>query len=82
MKCPKCKSKNVNVQIVSEQVVKTYEHSFILKLFYWMIKPIIWICLLPFKMLFIFFPKKNEYSFTKHKKIAICQNCGKTWKIR
>lgn len=27
MKCPKCKSEDVKVQIVSEEVVRTYKHS-------------------------------------------------------
>lgn len=52
MKCPKCKSEDVKVQIVSEEVVRTYKHSLFYRLLIgWWLKPIIWICTLPFRMI-------------------------------
>lgn len=77
MKCPKCGSENVNVQIVSEQ--KKKHHSavywicggFIIEFMKWLIFTI--------PMIFIKLFGK-EKSKTVHKSMAVCQACGHTWK--
>lgn len=83
MKCPKCKSENVKVQIVSEEVVRVYNHSFIYKLLIgWWLKPIIWLCTFPFKIVGWFLPSFKKYSNTEHKSMAVCQNCGHSWNVK
>ena len=83
MKCPKCKSEDVKVQIVSEEVVRTYKHSLFYRLLIgWGLKPIIWICTLPFRMIGMLLPSFGKYSNTEHKTMAVCQHCGHTWKVR
>lgn len=81
MKCPKCKSENVSVQMVTETTLKEKKHGFI-----W------WICVgwywIPFKWLFltvpalfikIFSPKKYKTK-VMHKSMCVCQSCGHHWK--
>lgn len=77
MICKKCGSQNINIQAVSE--VKTKKKG----LFYWTIGWIfdlfLWFFLtLPRLIIAIFKPKKTV---SKTYKIAICQECGKSWKI-
>ena len=82
MKCPKCGSDDIRVQIVQEQKVKEKKKG----LLYWITigwfwEPIMWIFLtLPKLIVTIFKPKKYKVK-TKPKKMAICQSCGKTWKV-
>lgn len=47
----------------------------------WWLKPILWLFLtLPMLVVSIFKPKK--YKTVNHtKKIAVCNNCGKSWKV-
>ncbi len=82
MKCPRCGSENVNVQMVSEQVVRTYDHSLFYKLFFgwwmWFFKFLLKLC---FSMFTFFLPKKNKTTFTEHKTMAVCQKCGHTWQV-
>jgi Zn finger protein HypA/HybF involved in hydrogenase expression len=79
MKCPKCGSENVNVQIVTN--TKTVPRHGIV----W------WICIgcwwVPIKWFFFTLPAlilailpKNKKVVTKEKKMCVCQNCGKSWK--
>lgn len=93
IKCPKCKSKNVNIQMVEDGSIGTSKTKITKKhhgLFYWLfIGWWIWffkIFLLPFKILFG--SKKTigkattvTASKTINKKMAICQNCGHSWQF-
>lgn len=84
MKCQKCGSENVNVQLVNKQEFKIEKHSLIWWLIvgWWWI-PIKWFVLyiilgwlvIPFKMLL---PKKKNLINTVegHK---VCNNCGHHW---
>ena len=82
MKCSKCGSENVTVQVVTETQLKVKRHGII-----W------WCCIgwwwVPFKWLFltlpalivkIFAPKKYKTK-TIIKKIAVCNNCGNSWNV-
>lgn len=78
MKCPKCKSENVNIQAITE--IKNKHHSILYWLFIgWWLEAIMWIFLtlpwLIFKIL-----KPNKVTSKTHTK-AICQNCGYDWKV-
>ncbi len=80
MKCPKCKSENVTVQIVTETRMKTKHHSIIWWIFvgwYWV--PIKWLFLtIPALFAKIFIPKRQKIK-QKQKTMCVCQNCGYTW---
>lgn len=82
MKCKKCGSENVNTQVVSEQVVRTMKHGIL----YWiLIGWWIWIfklLLFPITILLNLFSRTEKISFTEHKTMCVCQNCGHTWKAR
>ncbi len=87
MKCPKCGSDNVNVQVVTEaktELLVQKKHHGIL----W------WICIgwwwLPVKWLFLtvpaflvkFLAPKTYKTKTHiaHKSMCVCQSCGHHWK--
>ena len=78
MKCSKCGSENVNVQLVTK--VKNKKHGIIYWLFIgWWLEPVMWIFLtLPWLIIKIFKPKKVT---SKTHSQAVCQNCGHTWKV-
>lgn len=82
MKCPKCGSENVTVQMVTETNLKEKKHGILYwVLIGWWLKPILWLFLtLPMIIIAIFKPKK--YKTESHtKKMAVCHNCGKSWKV-
>lgn len=82
MNCSKCGSNQVNTQIVSKVKLKKKHHS----IFYWVLigwwwKLLLWIILtLPMLVIKIFRPKKYKLK-TKETKVAVCQNCGHSWRI-
>jgi len=80
MTCPNCGSQNVSIQTVSETKIKTKHHGCLYwGLIGWWLKPLLWIFLtLPMLIIAIFRPKKYKAK-TVLKKIAVCQNCGKSW---
>lgn len=81
MVCPKCKSTNVNVQMVSETQLKTKHHGIIWWLcigWWWLFFK--WIFLtIPALIVKIFAPKRHKLK-TVHKSMCVCQNCGHSWK--
>lgn len=89
MKCPKCESENVLVQ--REQSFNIGgAHTFGKKnhgLLYWLlIGWWIWIFKIIFIPLTMLFGKRNGLNTVTAKKtfnktVAVCQNCGYTWKI-
>lgn len=78
MKCPKCKSENVNVQIVSE--VRKKRHGIIYWLLIgWWLEMIMWLFLtLPWLIVKILKPTRYKSKITKQ---AVCQSCGYSWKV-
>ncbi|MBU5592970.1 hypothetical protein KQI89_14560 [Clostridium sp. MSJ-4] len=78
MKCLKCGSENVNVQAVTH--VKNKKHGVIYWLFIgWWLELIMWLFLtLPWLIIKIFKPKKIR---SKIHSQAVCQTCGKTWRV-
>ncbi len=83
MICPKCKSTNVNIQMVSDTFSKRQHHSLgYWILIGWWLEILLWIFLtLPRLLLFIFLPK-NKKTVTIQHKMAICQLCGHSWEIK
>lgn len=82
MKCPKCGSENVTVQVVTETELKKKRRGIIwwcLIGFWWV--PIKWIFLtIPALIVKIFAPKRYKLK-THTKKVAVCNNCGKSWEV-
>lgn len=82
MKCPKCGSENVNIQVLNEVKLKNAHHGF----FWWICigwwwLPVKWLVLtVPALLAKIFIPKKQK-AVNKTTKNAVCQNCGHSWKF-
>lgn len=82
MKCPKCGSESVSVQVVTETELKEKKHGVIwwVCVGWWWI-PIKWLVFtLPALIIAIFKPKKYKTK-THTKKMAVCNNCGKSWNV-
>lgn len=82
MKCLKCGSENVSVQVVTETELKEKKHGVIwwVCVGWWWI-PIKWLVFtLPALIIAIFKPKKYKTK-THTKKMAVCNNCGKSWNV-
>ena len=82
MICPNCSGENVNVQMVTENQLKNKHHSVWYWIFIgWWLHPILWVCLtLPMLLIKIFAPKDKKLT-TKHKSMAVCQDCGHHWNV-
>ena len=81
--CPSCNSSNINVQIINESHLVNKHHSFL-----W------WLCIgwwwtlikwffftLPALIFKIFGIGKKKKIINTTYKMAVCQNCGNSWKI-
>lgn len=79
--CPKCKSDNVTVQVVTESQLKTKHHN----IFWWIIIgwwwiPVKWIVLfIPALLAKIFIPKRQKLK-QNNVSMCVCQSCGHNWK--
>lgn len=82
MKCPKCGSDNVNVQVVSESTLKNKSKSCAYWLFIgWWFELLKWLFLTIPMLLGKMFGHKDKEIVVSHKSMAVCQNCGKHWKV-
>lgn len=82
MKCPKCESENVNVQVVNEVKLKKAHHSVIWWLllgWYWV--PLKWLFLTIPALIVKIFGHKKQKVVNKTTNKAVCQNCGYTWEV-
>lgn len=83
MTCPKCKSSDVSVQIVTDTELKNIHHGF----FWWFCVgwwwvPIKWLFFtLPALIVKIFKPKRQKIKQT-HRKVCVCNSCGHSWEIK
>jgi len=78
LKCKRCGSENVNIQVASEikRKRKGIIYWFIIG---WWLEIIMWLLFtLPWLIIKIFKPKKYKSKMIKY---AICQNCGYSWKV-
>lgn len=81
MTCPKCKSENVNIQMVSETKLKKKHHGILYWCcFGWLLDMMLWICLFIPRLLVAIFRPKRYKTKTKHHSEAVCQSCGNHWK--
>lgn len=80
MVCPKCNSNNVNVQMVSESQLKNKHHGLVWWLLWgWYWVPLKWLFLTIPALILKLFGHKRQKIVTKHKKMAVCQDCGYNW---
>lgn len=77
LKCKKCKSHNIVIQAVGVEVKKKKGWKYWL-LGGWIIDILSWIFLLFWRAIYAIFRKKTKI---ETQKIAICQNCGHSWKL-
>lgn len=83
MTCPKCKSENVSIQVITESKLVNDHHGLI----WWICIGWWWACIkwliftLPALIFKVFGIGKRKKIITKYHKEAICQNCGYSWKI-
>jgi Zn finger protein HypA/HybF involved in hydrogenase expression len=83
MKCPKCGSEDVRIELVTEAELKNKHHSFLWWLFvgFWWV-PIKWLVFtLPAAIIAIFKPKKQKL-VSHQKKVCVCQTCGNSWDLK
>lgn len=83
IRCTKCGSDKVNIQMVTTNTLKTKHHGCAYWIFVgWWLEACLWIFLtLPRLLILIFMPKRQKLVST-NEKIALCQNCGNSWNIR
>lgn len=82
MTCNKCGSSNVNVQMVTDSKLKTKHHGIIYWICIgWWLKTLLWIFLTLPMLLGTLFGHKKQKIVTKHSSMAVCQDCGNSWKI-
>jgi DNA-directed RNA polymerase subunit RPC12/RpoP len=80
IKCPKCRSKNVNVQMVTESNLKKKNGCLYWIVIGWWWEPIMWLSFfIPMLIYKLFRPKKYVMK-SKHHSMYVCQNCGYSWK--
>lgn len=80
MRCPKCGSENVQIQVVNEVKLKNKHHGFFwwLCVGWWWI-PCKWLFLTLPALIFKIFGHKKQKAVNKKKKVCICQQCGHQW---
>ncbi|MBR1731531.1 MAG: hypothetical protein IJ725_03765 [Ruminococcus sp.] len=82
MRCLRCGSNNVLVQVVNEPMLKNDYHGCLWWIFVgWWWVPVKWICLtVPALFAKIFIPHRKKI-VNKNRRIAVCQSCGHTWRV-
>lgn len=82
MVCPNCNGTNVNIQVINESKLVTKHHGIIwwLCIGWWWIF-VKWLILTIPALIFTIFIGKRKKIKNIQRKIAVCQNCGKTWNI-
>lgn len=80
MKCPKCGSDNVNIQVINEQQLVVKHHGLLwwLCIGWWWIF-VKWIFLTVPALLAAIFIGRRKKIINIQKTIHVCQTCGKTW---
>ena len=80
MKCSKCGSENISIQVVNESHLVTKHHGIIwwLCIGWWWIFIKWFVLTIPALLAAIFIGKRKKIKNVT-KKIKVCQNCGHTW---
>ncbi len=80
MKCPKCGSEDVIIQVINEAKLVTKHHGLLwwICIGWWWIF-VKWIFLTVPALLALIFVGKRKKIVNVRKKVKVCQSCGKTW---
>lgn len=83
MECPRCKSKDIKMNLVAEVKEKKKSRGLLYWLFIgWWLEFILWFFFtIPRLFIALFGPKRKE-KIAKIKTFALCQNCGKSWEVK
>jgi len=82
MQCPKCQSTNVSIQLITETNFKTKKKTLLYWLTIgWIVEPLLWVFLTLPKLIYELFKPRRFKVKSKTEKIAVCQNCGHTWRV-
>ena len=83
MKCPKCGSENVSVNVVTDIKMKDKHHNIIWWIFvgFWWI-PTKWLFFTLPALIIKIFRRKKQKVITKQKTVCCCQDCGHNWEIK
>lgn len=81
MKCPKCGSENVSVQLVTETQLKKKHGCLYWVTIGWWWEPIMWFFMFGPMLFYKLFRPRKYKTMSKHRKKAICQDCGKSWSV-
>ena len=84
LKCPKCQSDNISIQITTKSKLVTKHHGILWWLFVsWWWLPIKWLIFTVPALIFKIFGigKKHKIKNTEQK-LAVCQSCGNSWKLK
>lgn len=80
MTCPKCRSNNVSVQMVTDTKLKNAHHGIIWWIFVgWWWLMIKWLFLTIPALIAKLFGHKKQKIVQKHRSMCVCQNCGYHW---
>ena len=83
MKCPKCKSSDVKVNLVSVTKEKKKRRGLLYWLFIgWWLEFILWFFFTVPRLFVALFASKQKERITEIKTFALCQNCGKSWEVK
>ena len=83
MKCPKCGSENVTVNVINEMKLKNKGKGIAYYLFvWWWWAPIKWIVFTLPALLFALFGRKKQKIVNKQKTVCCCQQCGYSWETK
>ena len=77
MKCKKCNSENISIQNVTTEVKKKRGWKYWL-LFGWLIDLASWVLFFFIRIIYAIFRKRTKL---QNHKMAICQDCGYSWKV-
>ena len=82
MKCSKCGSDNVSIQVINEQKLVTKHHGLIwwLCIGWWWIF-VKWLFLTIPALIFAIFVGKRKKIKNIQRKVAVCQQCAHSWKV-
>ena len=82
MKCAKCGSERVSVQVINETQLKKKHSILYWMLIGWWLEPILWICLFVPMLIWKLFRPKSYKMVNKSLTKCVCQDCGHTWTVK
>lgn len=85
MECKKCSSTDIKIEMITETKIKKKGKGFLWWIYFlsigWIVELLLWVFLTLPKLIYALFKRDKFKVKTKTKKIAVCQNCGHSWKV-